>query len=61
MVLSACPAPHPLQATSQRVLQDRSLDQRGGGQDQLPWVLSPMAYQAYIFLCHPLDFEKQQV
>lgn len=34
MVLSACPAPHPLQAPSQRALQDLSLDQRDGGQDQ---------------------------
>lgn len=34
MVLSACPAPHPLQAPSQRALQDLSLDQRDGGQAQ---------------------------
>lgn len=61
MVLSACPAPNPLQAPSQRALQDLSVDPRDAGQDQItPAVLSPVVYQASSFH-RPLDFEKQQV
>lgn len=60
-MLSACPAPHPLQAPSQRALQDLSLDQRDGGQDQqiTPVDVKPSGSSG-IFYC-PLDFEKQQV
>lgn len=57
MVLSAC----PVQAPSQRALQDLSLDPRDAGQDQITPVGVKPSGLSGIFLLPPLDFEKQQV
>lgn len=53
MVLSACPVPHPLQAPSQRALQDLSLDPRDAGQDQITPVGVKPSGLSGIFLLPP--------
>lgn len=53
MVLSACPAPHPLQAPSQRALQDLSVALRDADQDQITPVGVKPSGLSGIFLPPP--------